>query len=50
MTFEIPEYFWKRLHKLFDPKNKGSQRIRKIFKYDKYLSPQFDIEKWENNN
>ena len=44
---EMPEYFCKRIHELFDPKNKGSQRFRKIFKYDKYVSPQFDTEKWE---
>ena len=44
---EMPEYFCKRLNELFDPKHKGSQRFRKIFKYDKYSPPQFESEKWE---
>ena len=44
---EMPEYFCKRLNELFDPKYKGSQRFRKIFKYDKYSPPQFESEKWE---
>ena len=35
---EMPEYFCKRIHELFDPKNKGSQRFRKNFKYNKSIS------------
>ena len=41
------EYFCKRLYELFNPKYKGSQRFRKIFKYNKYIPPSFDTEKWE---
>ena len=44
---EMPHYFCKIIHELFYSKNKGSQRFRKIFKYDKYVPPQFDSEKWE---
>ena len=44
---EMPEYFCKKLYELFDPKYKGSQRFRKIFKYDNYSPPQFESEKWE---
>ena len=44
---EKPEYFCKRLYELFDHKYKGSQRFRKIFKYNNYTPPQFDSEKWE---
>ena len=44
---EKPDYFCKRLYELFDPKYKGSQRFRKIFKYNDYTLPSFDSEKWE---
>ena len=44
---EKPDYFCKRLYELFDPKYKGSQRFRKIFKYNNYTPPQFESEKWE---
>ena len=36
---EMPPYFPKIINKLFYPKNKYSQRFRKIFKYDKYNPP-----------
>ena len=39
--------FCKRLYELFDPKHKGSQRFRKILKYNEYIPPSFDSEKWE---
>ena len=44
---EKPEYFCKRLYELFNPKYKGSQRFRQIFKYNNYKTPSFDTEKWE---
>ena len=46
-NIEMPEYFCKKLYELFDPKHKGSQRFRKVFKYDNYLPPNFESEKWE---
>ena len=43
---EMPDYFCKQLFELFDPKYKGSQRFRKIFKYDNYIPPKFDSNRW----
>ena len=44
---KMPDYFCKQLFELFDPKYKGSQRFRKIFKYDNYILPNFDTNRWE---
>ena len=45
--FEMPPYFNSKISELFDPKIKGSQIFRKIFKYDNYNPPIFDSKKMD---